>query len=132
MMDCNTTNNSDILLNSKVGGRCGHDRMIVRFTTTYVYLIHKNVQHYVIKFVSDLRKVSGFLQVLRIPPPKKTYRHDITEILLKVALNTITLTPWTLRFLKLRQIIVWTTTELNTPSAHYWFDSKEITSFIPF
>jgi len=29
------------------------------------------VQHYVIKFVSDLRQVSGFLQVLRFPPPIK-------------------------------------------------------------
>jgi hypothetical protein len=34
-------------------------------------------QHYVIKFVSNLWQVGGFL------------RHDITEILLKVALNTI-------------------------------------------
>ena len=31
-----------------------------------VYLIH-----YVMKFVSDLRQVSGFLQVLRFPPPIK-------------------------------------------------------------
>ena len=38
------------------------------------------MQHYVIKFVSELRQVGGFL---------KTDRHDITEILLKVALNTI-------------------------------------------
>jgi hypothetical protein len=30
-----------------------------------VYLI----QRYVIKFVSDLWQVGGFLQVLRIPPP---------------------------------------------------------------
>jgi hypothetical protein len=37
-----------------------------------VYLI----QHYVIKFVGDLRHVGGFL-------------HHITEMLLKVALNTI-------------------------------------------
>jgi hypothetical protein len=29
------------------------------------------IQHYVIKFVSDLRKVDGFLQVLRFPPPIK-------------------------------------------------------------
>jgi hypothetical protein len=42
------------------------------------------IQHYVIKFVSDLRQVGGFL---RFPPP----RHDITEILLKVAFNTINL-----------------------------------------
>jgi hypothetical protein len=50
-----------------------------------VYLI----QHYVIKFVSDLRQVSGFLRVLRFPPPIKLTNHDITEILLKVALHTI-------------------------------------------
>ena len=29
------------------------------------------VQHYVIKFVSDLRQVGGFLQVFRFPPPIK-------------------------------------------------------------
>jgi hypothetical protein len=32
-----------------------------------VYLI----QHYVIKFVSDLRQVGGFLCVLQFPPPIK-------------------------------------------------------------
>jgi hypothetical protein len=42
-----------------------------------------------IKFVSDFRHVGGFLQVLRFPPTNKTHHHDITEILLKVALNTI-------------------------------------------
>jgi hypothetical protein len=41
----------------------------------------------VIKFVSDLRQLGGFLQVLLFPP-NKTDRHDISEILLKVALNT--------------------------------------------
>jgi hypothetical protein len=29
------------------------------------------VQHYVIKFVSELRQVSGFLGILRFPPPIK-------------------------------------------------------------
>jgi hypothetical protein len=48
-----------------------------------------SIQHYVIKFVSDLRQVSGFLWVLWFSPPIKTDRHDITEILLKVALSTI-------------------------------------------
>ena len=43
--------------------------------------------HFVIKFASDLRQVGGFLRVFRFPPPN--CRHDITEILLKVALNTI-------------------------------------------
>ena len=51
-----------------------------------------SIQHYVIKFVSDLRQVGGFLRVLRFPPPSKTDRHNKTEILLKVALITITLT----------------------------------------
>jgi hypothetical protein len=43
----------------------------------------------VIKFVSDLRQFGGFLRVLRFPPPIKTDRHDITEVLLKMALNTV-------------------------------------------
>ena len=47
------------------------------------------VQHYVIKFVSDLRKVGS---VIRDSSTYKTNRHDITEILLKVALNTTNLT----------------------------------------
>ena len=46
-----------------------------------------SMQHYVIKFVSDLRHVDGFLRVIPFPPPIKL----IAEILLKVALNTITL-----------------------------------------
>jgi hypothetical protein len=50
------------------------------------------LQHYMIKLVNDLRQVCGFLGVLRLSSTNKTDRHDITEILLKVALNTITLT----------------------------------------
>jgi len=50
-----------------------------------------SIQYYVIKFVSDLRQVDDFLRVLRFPPPNKTDRHDIIEILLNVALNTTTL-----------------------------------------
>ena len=30
-----------------------------------------SIQHYVIKFVSDLQQVGGFLQVSRFPPPIK-------------------------------------------------------------
>jgi hypothetical protein len=48
--------------------------------------------HYVIQFVSDLRQVGDFLWVFRFPLPIKLTTHDFTEILLKVALNTITLT----------------------------------------
>jgi len=41
------------------------------------------------KFVSDLRQVGGLLRVLTVSSTNKTDHHDITEILLKVALNTI-------------------------------------------
>jgi hypothetical protein len=44
-----------------------------------------SIQHYVIKFVSDLRHVSGFPRVLWFPPPIKPR----AEILLNVALSTI-------------------------------------------
>jgi len=60
----------------------GRDCMVVKLITTYAMSAYhhwcefesrsgRGVQHYVIKFVSDLRQVSGFLLVLRIPPPIK-------------------------------------------------------------
>jgi hypothetical protein len=49
------------------------------------------IQHYVIKFVSDLRQVGSFLWLLYDSSTNNTDLHDITEILLKVALSTITL-----------------------------------------
>ena len=73
--------------------------MVVEFKTTYVISAYHHwcyefesrwrggVQHYVIKFVNDLRQVGGFL--LFTLPSNKTDSHDIAEILLKVALNTI-------------------------------------------
>jgi hypothetical protein len=76
-------------------GRCGRDRMGIGFTTTYAISAYhhwccefefrsgRGVQHYAIKFVSDLRQFCGFLRVLWFPPPIKQ------EILLKVTLNTI-------------------------------------------
>ena len=62
--------------------------MIVGFTPTYMQSVPitnnvvvilnprpsdkvYSIQQYVIKFVSDLRQVSGFLPVLRFPPPIK-------------------------------------------------------------
>ena len=49
--------------------------------------------HYVIKFVSDLRQAGAFLRVLGtlVSSTNKNERHDITEILLKLALSTLTL-----------------------------------------
>ena len=93
-----------------IGVRLGPDHMIVGFITVCnqrLYITAKvvslnpshdevySVQHYVIKFLSDLRQVSGFLWVLQFPSlikKKKKDRHEITGLLLKVALNTITLT----------------------------------------
>ena len=46
-----------------------------------------SIQHYVIKFVSDLRQVDGFLLGTPVTSINKTDRHDTTEILLKVVLT---------------------------------------------
>jgi hypothetical protein len=51
--------------------------MVAGFTTTSAIIVSSNpvhgetysIQHYVMKFVSDLRQVSGFLQLLRFLPP---------------------------------------------------------------
>ena len=55
--------------------RCGRDRMVVGFTKVVssnpAHCEVYSIQHYVIKCVSDLRHVSGFLRVLRCPPPIK-------------------------------------------------------------
>jgi hypothetical protein len=54
------------------------------FNATFNNIVY-SIQHYVIKFVSDLRQFGVFL---RFPPPIKLTT-TIYEILLKVALNTI-------------------------------------------
>jgi hypothetical protein len=74
--------NSTCLINSQLVATCQAD--VTLYTCDY-----HSIQHYVIMFVSDLRQVGGFL---RFPPSNKTVSHEITEIFLKVALNTITLT----------------------------------------
>ena len=59
------------------------------------YLVHGDVysiKYYVIKLVSDLRQVGGFLRILPVSSTHKTDTHDIAEMLLNVALNTKTLT----------------------------------------
>ena len=80
--------------------RSGRGRMVIGFKTTYAIsaYCHKHcefkpgsgkvnlMQHYVIKFVSNLRQVGSFSLV---SSTNKTDCHNITEILLKVALSTI-------------------------------------------
>ena len=63
------------------------------------YLVELNMYNsktslYVIKFVSDLRQVGGFLPGYSGFLKYNFDRHDITEILLKVALNTNPLVPF--------------------------------------
>jgi hypothetical protein len=54
------------------------------------------IQYYVIIFVSDLWQVDGFL---RVSFTNKTNHHNITEIVLKVALNTINHKPDNLTYM---------------------------------
>ena len=54
-----------------------------------------SIQHYAIKLVSDLRQVGGFIPGTPVSSTNKTDHHDMTEILLKVALNTINQTNQT-------------------------------------
>jgi len=66
----------------------------VPITTKVVNLNHVHgevysIQHYEIKFISDLRQVGVF-------SINKTGCHDIPEILLKVVLNTINQTKLTI------------------------------------
>jgi hypothetical protein len=56
-----------------------------------------------IKFVSVLWQVGGFLRVLRFPSPIKLTAMIMTEILLKVALNTITITKYFAMKIKIKK-----------------------------
>ena len=51
------------------------------------------IQHYVIKVCQWLATSRCFLYGTPVSSTNKSYCHDITEILLKVALNTINLNP---------------------------------------
>ena len=79
--------------------------MVIGFTTTCAIIAYittnivslnlthgevYSIQHYVIKFVSDLWQVLVFSPCTPVSSSKPD-RHDITEILLKVALNVIIL-----------------------------------------
>jgi hypothetical protein len=85
--------------------RHGHDRMEVGFTITYAISAY---HHWCYEFKSWsrrgvfnttlcekvcpwLRQVGGFLRVLRFPAPIKNWPSHVTEIWLKMALNTITI-----------------------------------------
>ena len=69
----------------KDSGRCNRDCMVVRFTTTCEISAYHHlrcefesrsaelylIQHYMIKFVTDMGQVGSFPSVLRFTPPIK-------------------------------------------------------------
>jgi hypothetical protein len=83
MKEIKTETNRYMVVNycssSRSRDRRGRDLMVVGFKTTYAISAYhhwccefesrseQGVQHYVIKFVSDLRQIGGFLPVLRFP-----------------------------------------------------------------
>ena len=90
---------------SLIKGRRSRDRMVVgqqpiQLVPITAKVVSSNLshvelystQHYVIKFISDLRQIGGFLRVLRFLPPIELNATK-TEILLKVSLNTTTPNP---------------------------------------
>ena len=77
---------------TEYGGRRGRDRVVIGFTTTYVIDAYhhlcsefesrsgRGVQHYVIKCVSDLQQVDGFLWLLKYcKKKKKCVKHHKTN-----------------------------------------------------
>ena len=66
----------------------GQSPLKLRVRTPFMARVY-SIQHQVIKFVSDLRQVDGFFLGTPISSTIQTDHHDITEILLKVALNTV-------------------------------------------
>ena len=90
-------------------GRRDPDRMVVGFIATYAISTYRiPIRRGVLDttlcdIVSDLWHVGGFLRVLRFPPPIKLTVN--TEILLKVMLNTLTLTSMHPRLTKVLKVI---------------------------
>jgi hypothetical protein len=81
-------------------GCCGHDRMIVEFTTTYAISAYHHLscgfESFSWRGILDTTLCDivcrWFSLGTLVSSTNKTYHHNITGILLKVTLNTITLT----------------------------------------
>ncbi len=73
--------------------------------TAFMARCTRYVQHYVMKFVSDLRQVGGFLRVLWFPPPIKLTDMTLLKRLLKVTLSTINLNQPRICFARLDKYI---------------------------
>ena len=88
---------------SHLPGRCGHDRMVVGFITTYAISAYRHeCCEFEYRWWRDVLNTTLCYKVCQwlatgqwfspgtpVSPTNKTDRHDIAEILLKVALNII-------------------------------------------
>jgi hypothetical protein len=90
-----------------------------------------SIQHYVIKFASDLPQVSGFSVGTSVSSINKTDHHDITEKLLKVALNTINHIPRK-KTLKLQILLMYCIVSLSTSVLVIFFNIKGSNSSLSF
>ena len=102
----------------KVCQRRDCDRMVVAFTTTYAISALSPLMLWVrisirARCTTWCDKVCQWLATCWWFPPvsstNKTDHHDIAEILLKVVLNTITLTPfkWSIKGQRLNDLLSW-------------------------
>ena len=89
-------NQNPFIQNSKIKTRTTWCLLISCLSSIcFIIILVKGLVYISCKFVSDLRQVIDFLrllwfsQVTLVSSTNKTDRHDISEILLKVALNTI-------------------------------------------
>ena len=84
MLQCMRTVSQFVVICGNTIGAClCRDRMVGGFPTTCAISayhhwccelesrLERGLQHYVIKFASDLKQVGGFLRVLLFPPPIK-------------------------------------------------------------
>jgi hypothetical protein len=78
-----------LLIYNFLRGRNGHVRMVVGLTTTCTYAIMARCTTLCDKVCQWLATGRWFSPGPPVSSTNKTDRHDITEILLKVALNTI-------------------------------------------
>ena len=96
---CTNISKKDISWIDEAIEYCFNNRLLKRVRLPATKVVSSNpvhgkmysIQHYVIKFVTDLRQVGCFFPCTLVSSTNKTDRHDIAEILLNVALNSIDL-----------------------------------------
>jgi hypothetical protein len=68
-------------------------KFLARLNLAIFSLFGSQYSKYLVRLIlADLRQLGRFLRGLLFPPPTRLERHNIDEIVLKVAFHTITLT----------------------------------------